>query len=85
MTDCPVPAYEEKARLRRENEALKRRVAELERERNVLLAFAQDISKQKPEKPDHWSSCGQCEHNIEQAQDIIESSIPAQAGSKKGE
>jgi hypothetical protein len=30
MTDYPVPAYEEKARLRRENEALKRRVAALE-------------------------------------------------------
>jgi len=30
MTDCLIPAYEEKVRLRRENEALKRRVAELE-------------------------------------------------------
>jgi hypothetical protein len=31
MLDYPVPDYEEKARMRRENEALKRRIAELER------------------------------------------------------
>jgi hypothetical protein len=30
------------------------------------------ISKQVPEKPDHWCSCGQCENNSYFAEEAIE-------------
>lgn len=36
-----------------------------------LRAFVLKVSRQKPEKPDYWSSCGQCEHNISDAEDLI--------------
>ncbi|HDR9290076.1 TPA: hypothetical protein QDB46_005263 [Burkholderia multivorans] len=38
----------------------------------AAAAFVQDVSKQKPERPDYWSSCSQCEHNIDRAQDLLE-------------
>ncbi|MCL4627486.1 hypothetical protein [Burkholderia multivorans] len=38
----------------------------------AAAAFIQDVSKQKPERPDYWSSCSQCEHNIDRAQDLLE-------------
>ncbi len=34
--------------------------------------FIEEISKQKPEKPDYWSSCGQCDRNIDRAQELLE-------------
>lgn len=34
--------------------------------------FVERLSKQKPEKPDYWSTCGQCERNISEAEDLIE-------------
>lgn len=34
--------------------------------------FIRKIAAQKPEKPDHWSSCGQCQHNAEEAQDLLD-------------
>lgn len=37
-----------------------------------LKQFALMVSTQKPEKPDYWSSCGQCEHNINEAEDLVE-------------
>jgi hypothetical protein len=40
-------------------------------ETGALIMLIQDMAKQKPEKPDHWNSCGQCERNIEQAQDLL--------------
>jgi len=44
-------------RLREENEALRK--------------FVLEVSKQTPEKPDYWSSCGQCGSNISEAEDIL--------------
>jgi len=44
-------------RLRDENEALRK--------------FVLEVSKQTPEKPDYWSSCGQCGSNISEAEDIL--------------
>ena len=35
---------------------------------NRLAEFVSTISKQSPEKPDYWSSCGQCDRNIDEAQ-----------------
>lgn len=35
-------------------------------------AFIRKVAAQKPEKPDHWSSCGQCQHNAEEAQDLLD-------------
>jgi hypothetical protein len=32
----------------------------------------QRIAGQKPEKPDYWNSCHQCEENINDAQDVLE-------------
>jgi hypothetical protein len=36
-----------------------------------LIAFVEKISKQRPEKPDYWTGCGQCEHNIEEAKELL--------------
>lgn len=35
-------------------------------------SFIKDVSKQAPEKPDYWSSCGQCDRNIDRAEEILE-------------
>jgi len=40
------------------------RIAELE-------AALRKIAAQKPEKPDYWTSCGQCDSNIEDAKDAL--------------
>ena len=39
---------------------------------NDRLAFLKRISEQKPEKPDYWSSCGQCERNADDAQELLQ-------------
>ncbi|MBU9643737.1 hypothetical protein KTF36_17955 [Burkholderia gladioli] len=44
------------------------------------VAFIRDVAAQKPEKPDHWSSCGQCEHNRDRAQDLLDAVQGAQGG-----
>lgn len=46
-------------------------------------AFIRDVAAQKPEKPDHWSSCGQCGHNIERAQDLLDAAQSASASEEK--
>ena len=45
----------------------------------LLSDFVTKISEQLPEKPDHWSSCSQCEHNASDAQDIIEELVATAA------
>lgn len=35
-------------------------------------AFLRKIAAQTPEAPDYWSTCGQCQHNSEEAQDLLE-------------
>ncbi|OQS40592.1 hypothetical protein [Chromobacterium haemolyticum] len=41
--------------------------------------FIECVSKQEPEKPDYWSSCGQCARNIDRAEDLIAAApVPAQ-------
>lgn len=42
------------------------------------MELVRDIAGQKPEKPDYWSSCGQCESNIGRAQEVLEAFIAAQ-------
>jgi hypothetical protein len=37
-----------------------------------LKEFVEEVSQQTPEKPDYWSSCGQCQHNSDKAEDILE-------------
>lgn len=44
------------------------------------LAFVQEVAQQKPEKPDHWSSCGQCASNISQASDLLDEIAASQQG-----
>ena len=41
-------------------------------ERDRLREIVQKISEQRVPKPDYWSSCGQCDHNIEDAIDLLE-------------
>lgn len=41
--------------------------------------FLKDVATQTPEKPDYWSSCGQCERNSERAQDLLEARAAASA------
>jgi hypothetical protein len=33
--------------------------------------FIEAVSEQKPEKPDYWSTCMQCESNIRDAEDLL--------------
>ncbi|WP_417070760.1 hypothetical protein [Niveibacterium terrae] len=49
-----------------------REARELAAEAGSLREFVKKISDQIPEKPDHWSMCGQCDRNIGEAEDIIE-------------
>ena len=48
-------------------------VSNIEKQRDTLLKLVECISQQTPEKPDYWSSCSQCEHNISDAEDAIAS------------
>lgn len=43
-------------------------MAEAIRVKDALLS---KIAKQTPEKPDYWSSCGQCERNISDAEEAL--------------
>lgn len=42
--------------------------------------FIEDVATQQPEKPDHWSSCGQCERNTDRAQDLLSAAPAAPQG-----
>ncbi|MFX3547656.1 hypothetical protein V8918_02700 [Ralstonia mannitolilytica] len=42
--------------------------------------FITEVAQQKPEKPDHWSPCGQCRNNAERAQDLIAAPTQQQEG-----
>jgi hypothetical protein len=42
-------------------------------------AFVREVAAQLPERPDHWSACGQCERNSERAQDILDADAFPQA------
>lgn len=50
-----------------------------------MYEFVTRITEQIPEKPDYWSSCGQCERNINDAQDLIESFTDYQQSSVDNE
>ena len=47
------------------------RLALAQADNQRLREFAQKISEQIPEKPDYWSSCGQCSNNADEAEDLI--------------
>ena len=47
-----------------------------------MVAFIKEVSEQKPEKPDYWSSCSQCSSNQSEAEDIILSLAAAPEGKK---
>lgn len=54
-------------------------LVEVKAERDALAAvverqreFLAQVAKQIAEKPDYWSSCGQCERNSSDAEDLIE-------------
>jgi chromosome segregation ATPase len=40
-----------------------------------LENFVSEVAKQKPEKPDYWSSCSQCERNASNAEELIDAAI----------
>lgn len=42
-----------------------------ESQEDSVAAFLSDVASQTPEKPDHWSSCAQCQHNAERAADLL--------------
>ncbi|MEC6413643.1 hypothetical protein ACOTJC_29045 [Achromobacter xylosoxidans] len=37
-----------------------------------VLEFVHEVAQQKPEKPDHWSSCGQCQSNSRRAEELLD-------------
>ena len=47
-------------------------LAALAEQNEKMRAFVIKVSEQTPEKPDYWSSCGQCEHNSSNAEDLLE-------------
>ena len=50
------------------------RFAELLTSTEIFLLYEElvkNISRQEPEKPDYWSSCSQCQRNIEDAQELL--------------
>ena len=53
------------------------RLTQPEQEPVAWREFIEQVAKQKPEKPDYWSSCSQCERNINDAEDLLEA-IPPQ-------
>jgi hypothetical protein len=38
----------------------------------MAVAFLNEVVGQTPEKPDYWCACGQCDRNIDKADDIID-------------
>lgn len=38
---------------------------------HAIFEFVKSVAEQKSEKPDYWSSCGQCERNISDAEDLL--------------
>lgn len=52
--------------------------------RDIATAFVRDVASQKPEKPDYWTSCGQCERNISEAEDLL-AALPSPPSDTKGE
>ncbi len=58
-------------------ESLRRSVAKAEKQEPVaVIKFLKRLSQQTPEKPDYWSSCGQCERNANEAEELLESTHP---------
>ncbi len=57
-------AYEEITKLR---EQVAAQAAVIEK----LLTFVKYVAEQTPEKPDYWSSCGQCSSNSDEAEDLL--------------
>ena len=37
-----------------------------------METFVLQVSRQTPEKPDYWSSCGQCERNAGEAEELLD-------------
>ena len=37
-----------------------------------FVEFIKGIAQQEPEKPDYWSSCSQCQRNINDAEELLE-------------
>lgn len=56
---------------------LKQERDELAAQVGVMHAFILKVSQQKPEKPDHWNSCGQCERNENEAEELLETTPSA--------
>ena len=67
---CEVCGYLEHER--EHTGCLREQLATLAEQNEKMRAFVTKISEQTPEKPDHWSSCGQCEHNSSNAEDLLE-------------
>lgn len=53
-------------------DACKEQLLALAEQNAKMRAFVIKVSEQTPEKPDYWSSCGQCEHNSSNAEDLLE-------------
>jgi hypothetical protein len=37
-----------------------------------FVEFIKGVAQQEPEKPDYWSSCSQCQRNIDDAEELLE-------------
>ena len=75
-----LEALEDRASLmkwQKARDAVKEALTQPEQEPVAWREFIEQVAKQKPEKPDYWSSCSQCERNINDAEDLLEA-IPPQ-------
>ena len=52
-------------------ERLKAQLASRDAAIGEAVKLLERIEKQRPSKPDYWSSCGQCEHNSSDAEDVL--------------
>jgi hypothetical protein len=53
--------------------SLEDQVAALTARCGTLEKMVRSVAAQKPEKPDYWNSCGQCERNIDEAKETLSS------------
>jgi hypothetical protein len=37
-----------------------------------FVEFIKGVAQQEPEKPDYWSSCSQCQRNIDEAEELLD-------------
>jgi hypothetical protein len=59
------------SQLEQQRDLLRTQNNQLVKALEVAEAFIKKVENQTPEKPDYWSSCGQCASNSSEAEDVL--------------